>query len=154
MNQYHPIEAQTSANLPLLMSSLVSRLGRETVRGLTGLRLGAQGARVLVFLLEQSGLRCSALAQAVGLEATALSHLLRSLADQGLIERERARNDNRSIEVRLTQKGREVARRCQEIGGQSEKHLMAGMSEQELLQLHGLLLRMSANMDAAERRAG
>jgi DNA-binding MarR family transcriptional regulator len=55
--------------------------------------------------------------------------------------------------VRLTQKGREIAKRCQEIGGQSERHLIAGISEQELMQLHAVLLRMSANMDAAERRS-
>jgi DNA-binding MarR family transcriptional regulator len=153
MNQHSHIEAQASANLPLLMSALVSRLGRETVRGLTGLRLGAQGARVLVYLVEQSGLRCSSLAAAVGLEATALSHLLRSLSDQGLIERERARGDNRSIEVRLTAKGREVALRCQEIGGNAERHLMMGLNEQDVAQLHEILRRMSANLDAAERAA-
>ena len=131
------------------MSSVAARFGRESLRGLSGGKFGVQGARVLTFLLEQEGLRCSSLANAIGLEATALSHLLRSLADQDLIARNRAQSDQRTIEVSLTPKGRDLAMQCRAMNLQMESILIKGLGEADLQSLHGILTRMSANLDAA-----
>ena len=143
------VEDQGGSSLWLLMSSVATRFGRETLRGLTGCKLGMQGARVLIHLLEQEGLRCSSLANAVGLEATALSHLLRSLADQGLIQRARASKDQRSIEVSLTPRGREVAEQCRAVNAQTENLLVAGLDQSDVQNLHAILMRMSANLEPA-----
>ena len=147
MDQQISVEYQARQSLWLLMSNVASRFGRETLRGLTGCKLGMQGARVLIHLLEQEGLRCSSLANAVGLEATALSHLLRSLADQGLIQRARASADQRSIEVTLTAKGRDVAQQCREVSARTETLLMEGIDQDDVLNLHAILMRMSANLE-------
>jgi hypothetical protein len=146
MGRQISIEDQGGSSLWLLMSSVATRFGRETLRGLTGCKLGMQGARVLIHLLEQEGLRCSSLANAVGLEATALSHLLRSLADQGLIHRARASRDQRSIEVSLTPKGRDVAKQCRQVNAQTENLLVAGIDQTDVQNLHAILMRMSANL--------
>ena len=148
MDQPLCVETQVRSSLWLLMSSVATRFGRETLRGLTGCKLGMQGARVLIHLLEQEGLRCSSLANAVGLEATALSHLMRSLANQGLIQRARASIDQRGVEVSLTDKGREVAQLCREVNTRTESLLVAGLDQGDVQNLHAILSRMSANLDA------
>ena len=149
MGQQVAVENHVRSSLWLLMSSVSTRFGRETLRGLTGCKLGMQGARVLIHLLEQEGLRCSSLANAVGLEATALSHLMRSLADQGLIQRARASKDQRSIEVSLTTRGREVAEQCRAVNAQTENQLVAGLDQADVQNLHAILTRMSANLEPA-----
>ena len=149
MGRQYPVGDQSNASLWLLMSSVASRFGRETLRGVTGCKLGVQGARVLIYLLEQEGLRCSSLANAVGLEATALSHLLRSLTDQGLIVRARAPNDQRSIEVSLTPRGREVAEQCRALNEQTASLLIDGLDQKAVQTLHAVLMRMNANLEAA-----
>jgi DNA-binding MarR family transcriptional regulator len=148
MDQSLIIETRVRSSLWLLMSSVASRFGRETLRGLTGCKLGMQGARVLIHLLEQEGLRCSSLANAVGLEATALSHLMRSLAEQGLIHRARASGDQRGVEVSLTEKGREVAQMCRQVNVRTEELLVAGLEQGDVQNLHAILSRMSANLEA------
>ena len=149
MGRQYPVEDQANSSLWLLMSSVATRFGRETLRGVTGCKLGVQGARVLIYLLEQEGLRCSSLANAVGLEATALSHLLRSLTGQGLIVRARAPKDQRSIEVSLTDRGREVAEQCRALNAQTASLLIDGLDQKDVQTLHAVLTRMNANLEAA-----
>jgi DNA-binding MarR family transcriptional regulator len=149
MGRQSLVEDPSNASLWLLMSSVATRFGRETLRGVTGCKLGVQGARVLIYLLEQEGLRCSSLANAVGLEATALSHLLRSLTDQGLIVRARAPKDQRSIEVSLTDRGREVAQQCRAMNAQTATLLIDGLDQKDVQTLHTVLMRMNANLEAA-----
>lgn len=148
MDQPIFIETQVKSSLWLLMSSVATRFGRETIRGLTGCKIGMQGARVLIHLLEQEGLRCASLATAVGLEATALSHLMRSLANQGLIQRARSSGDQRGVEVSLTNRGREVAQMCRQANARTEELLMAGLEKADVQNLHDILSRMSANLEA------
>ena len=154
MDQPLSVETQVKPSLWLLMSSVATRFGRETIRGLTGCKIGMQGARVLIHLLEQEGLRCASLATAVGLEATALSHLMRSLANQGLIQRTRASADQRGIEVSLTPKGREIAQMCREVNAQTEELLMTGLNQADVQNLHATLSRMSANLETTAANSG
>jgi len=141
-------EEQAASNLWLLMSNVATRFGRESLRGLNGCKFGMQGARVLIQLLDQGAQSCSALAVAVGLEATALSHLLRSLADQDLIQRARAASDQRTIEVSLTTKGADVAQQCRALNIQTQSVLVEGLEAADLQSLHAILMRMTANLDA------
>ena len=138
---------QANAGLWLLMSSLTARCGREALRGLDGCKLGMQGARVLTHLVERDGQSCSSLAAAVGLEPTALSHLLRALTDQGLITRARSQGDRRTIEVTLTPHGRQMADQCRAMNARMESLLVAGIPRAEVQHLHAVLARMSANLD-------
>jgi DNA-binding MarR family transcriptional regulator len=141
------------ASLSLLMNSVVSRLSREAVKDLAELGLNVQSARILILLLEKDRLRCSAIAMFVGLEATALSHLLRALADQGLVIRERVKEDNRAVEVRLTPKGRQLARSCREVDIENQRVLFDGFQGDELERFTDYLARMSDNLKNLRQRA-
>jgi DNA-binding MarR family transcriptional regulator len=85
----------------------------------------------------------------VGLEATALSHLLRSLAAQDLIQRARAASDQRSIEVRLTSWGRDVAEQCRSVNARTASLLVDGLDQKDVQTLHSILTRMNANLETA-----
>jgi DNA-binding MarR family transcriptional regulator len=149
MGRQQSVEDQAEASLWQLMSSVTNRFGREALRGLTGCKLGMQGARVLTCLLEKEPLCCSDLANAVGLEATALSHLLRSLAAQDLIQRARTASDQRSIEVRLTSWGRDVAEQCRSVNARTASLLVDGLDQKDVQTLHSILTRMNANLETA-----
>ena len=148
MGRQSQVEDEARANLWLLLSSVATRFGREAQRGLAGCKLSMQGMRVLIYLLERQGLRCSSLANAVGLESTALSHLMRALADQGLITRTRATRDQRSIEVCLTPAGQLMAEQCRAANARTENLLFAGLDQLEVQTLHILLTQMNANLEA------
>lgn len=135
-----------------MMNSIVARLSRDCVKDLADLGLNVQSARVLILLLERGRVRCSAIAQSVGIEATALSHLLRALADQQLVVRERVKEDNRAVEVRLTPKGRHLARSCRSLDIDQQRVLLAGARDEEIERFTAMLARMSDNLKGRRLR--
>ena len=141
------------ASLTVLMNSVVARISRETFKDLSDLGLNVQSARVLIILLERTFMRCSTLARDVGLEATALSHLLRVLAEQGLVVRERVKEDNRAVEVRLTPKGRTLARSCRSVDLDKQKMLLKGVDPKDIERFTALLCRMSENLNDTRGRS-
>jgi DNA-binding MarR family transcriptional regulator len=152
--QQQEVFASDAASLTLLMNSVIARISRETFKDLSELGLNVQSARVLILLLERNGLRCSALARHVGLEATALSHLLRLLADQGLVTRERVKEDNRAVEVRLTPKGLQLARTCRSVDLDKQRILLKGVDPRDIEHFTALLSRMSDNLNEPRERNG
>jgi DNA-binding MarR family transcriptional regulator len=151
--QQNDVVSLDQASLTLLMNSVVARVSRESFKDLSDLGLNVQSARVLILLLERTSARCSPLARDVGLEATALSHLLRVLAEQGLIVRDRVKEDNRAVEVRLTQKGRSLARTCRSVDLDKQKVLLKGVDPKEIERFTALLCRMSENLNEIRVRS-
>ena len=148
------IVSSDKSSLTLLMNSVIARISREAFKELSDLGLNVQSARVLILLLERNSMRCSVLARDVGLEATALSHLLRMLGEQGLVVRSRVKEDNRAVEVSLTQKGRQMARSCKNVDLDKQKVLLKGVDPKDVEQFTSLLYRMSANLNEVKMRNG
>jgi DNA-binding MarR family transcriptional regulator len=71
-----------------------------------GLRLPEM--RVLMRLLNGGDMRVGDLAQQTSIEASALSHILKRLSNNGWVTRTRSPEDNRTVLVSLTPKGREL----------------------------------------------
>jgi DNA-binding MarR family transcriptional regulator len=127
-------------------------LNNLAARDLAKLGIAPQGARALVILLQFPQLRCALLSRLLGLEATALSHLLRALSRDHLIVRDRVENDNRAVEVRLTSQGARIAKACRELALAHERQLLSGLDPQELAALDRILARLSDNVTPAARR--
>ena len=72
-----------------------------------GLRLPEM--RVLMRLLNGGDMRVGDLALQTSIEASALSHILKRLSNDGWLTRTRSVEDNRTVVVSLTPKGRELA---------------------------------------------
>jgi MarR family transcriptional regulator, organic hydroperoxide resistance regulator len=139
------------ASIPLLLNGVLAELNMLSAKELTRLGLTPQSARALLVLLHYSQMRCSSMARLLGLEATALSHLLRALARKQLIIRNRVENDNRAVEVRLSEKGRRVAQACNAATGAYERKLLTGLDTNELELLQRILTKMRDNIEPLRR---
>jgi DNA-binding MarR family transcriptional regulator len=134
------------SNIPLLLNNVLSGLNSLSAKDLALLGLTAQSARALMVLSHYAHLRCSRLSRLLGLEATALSHLLRALARKQLIIRNRVENDNRAVEVCLSDKGKRIARACRTATQAYERRLLFGLDSDELVMLQRILGKMSENV--------
>jgi DNA-binding MarR family transcriptional regulator len=146
------MKSQRLTNIPLVINRVLSGLNNLAARDLAKLGVAPQGARALVILLQYPELRCALLSRLLGLEATALSHLLRVLSRGRLIVRDRVENDNRAVEVRLTPQGARIAKACRELALAHERQLLNGLDPQELAMLDRILARLSDNVTPAARR--
>lgn len=93
-------------------------------------------------LLNHPGIRPGALSERTAVDNSTLSHMLRRLEQAGLLVRERATDDERSVSLHLTRKGRVVAGFCQESSFRHEANLLRPLSAEEAAQLRRLLLRL------------
>jgi DNA-binding MarR family transcriptional regulator len=139
-------------NIPLQMNRVLVGLNNLTTRDLADLEITPQAARALVVLLQHGELRCALMARLLGLEATALSHLLRTMNRDQLIVRNRVDNDNRAVEVALTAQGARVARDCQNLALAQERQLLDGLAPGELAELQRILNKLCDNVTPPERR--
>lgn len=100
--------AQREQSALLLARTLVDRT-RALYRELE-LRTGApvQAHRALAGIAANPGIPASQLADSLGMQRSALSHLLRALAKQGWIERRRSDDDQRSVRLFVTAAGNGV----------------------------------------------
>jgi MarR family transcriptional regulator, organic hydroperoxide resistance regulator len=139
-------------NIPLQINRVLAGLNTLTARDLTELEITPQTARALVVLLQHQQLRCALMARLLGLEATALSHLLRAMSRDQLIVRSRVDNDNRAVEVALTAQGTRTAKACQDLALAHEQQLLEGLAPGELAELDRILAKLCDNVTPPERR--
>ncbi|MFC5707720.1 MarR family winged helix-turn-helix transcriptional regulator [Aeromonas eucrenophila] len=83
----------------------------------------------------------TALYQSAMLTSGAMTARLDKLAERGLIERQAAPSDRRSLLVCLTQEGRELIERAVERHVANERRLLAPLTQAEQAQLAALLKR-------------
>jgi MarR family transcriptional regulator, organic hydroperoxide resistance regulator len=129
-----------------MLNEVAARYVKQAARDYAMLGVTPQMARIVMKLIEYPKLRCSELAERAKLDPTALSHTLRALEANNLVARRRGRKDSRSVEVRLTQKGRNVALQCKEIEEEQERTMLNGVADEEIQQLSGLLYRICDNI--------
>lgn len=128
------------------LTSLASRLNREQSRDVARLGLSLQGARLLSLLLERDSWRCAGLSDALDLDAPTLSHLLRALVDRDLVSRERARDDNRSVVVKLSAEGQRLAEICRDIEAERRRVLFEGVDDAEIARVTDMLGRIDTRL--------
>ena len=89
-------------------------------------------ARILVLLLEYKEMRAGELVELLVLPQSTISTQLLALHKRQLISRRRSRQDNRSVIVRLTEKGIVVAQDCNELSIQVQQKIVEMFAEHEL----------------------
>jgi DNA-binding MarR family transcriptional regulator len=106
----------------------------------------------LLALWERDGLSVGELGERLFLDSGTLTPLLKRLQAAGLIERERASDDERRVHVRLSAAGRALQRRAQAVPRQLAE--ASGCSAAELESLTRRLQQLRTEvLDAARRRA-
>lgn len=104
--------------------------------------------RVMAALLEDGEQRLGDLARITSIELSTLSRIAAAMQGRGLVTRRRSGQDARAVLVALTPEGREQAETIVPLAVDWENAAVAGMSEDEVRTLKGLLHRMCGNMVA------
>jgi DNA-binding MarR family transcriptional regulator len=72
------------------------------------------------------------------------------LSERGLVERVRSAEDRRNYEIRLTPAGRKVLAELRERAREHGERFYAPLNADERAQLHSLLAKLAAGLDAGE----
>ncbi|WP_227981648.1 MarR family winged helix-turn-helix transcriptional regulator [Nocardia spumae] len=102
---------------------------------------------VMLVLWERDGRGVGELCDALALDSGTLSPLLKRLEQAELIERVRATDDERRVEIRLTGRGHALRERACDIPGHMAE--ATGMTVEELVTLRETLVRMTIALNAA-----
>lgn len=94
------------------------------------------------------------LARAIGVEGPTLTRQLDALEAAGLAERRRDEQDRRAIRVVPTPRGRAQFRRLAKAAGDFDERIRSGISDREIVELRGLLTRISENAVRASTEIG
>lgn len=116
---------------------------RRVEEGLRQCGLTRIGWCILLAVEEEGKRNPSDIAKFVGIDRTATSRALRQLEADGLIRREMGREDRRTTEVSVTEKGRDCVQRTLPLCQSAMTHFHAKMSETELDELKRLLGKLA-----------
>lgn len=94
---------------------------------------------VLLTLLHHGPMTTSELARIIGVRQPTAHRVVANLVDDGIVER---RGDGRSVELRLTRRGRTGARRSQRRRAETVEALLGALDAEELDQLDTLVSRV------------
>ncbi|PXX99731.1 transcriptional regulator SlyA [Halomonas sp. LBP4] len=92
------------------------------------------------------------LARAIGVEAPSLVRTLDQLSEQGLIARQPCDQDRRTKRVYLTPEATPLLERIDAVVTQARTEMLAGLSDEDVEQLAGLLSRIEDNGLAIQAR--
>jgi len=101
---------------------------------------------ILGLLWEQDGRTQGELVAALGLRPPTVTKMLRRMEGSGFISRAPDPDDRRLVRVYLTPAGRAIREAVDAIRRQLAQESLAGLSEEELRLLGGLLRRMCLNL--------
>ena len=101
---------------------------------------------ILMKLAREDGITQRELVKDSRMTAPTISVALRSLEQEGLVERRGDEDDMRAVRVYLTEKGREIDRMNRNRIQCVDEIMMRGLSESEQQTLMKLLLRMRENL--------
>lgn len=108
----------------------------------------SEGRFVLLFLLDAAadGLAPNALAERAGVTRATVTGLLDGLEREALVERHADAGDRRALSIRLTRKGKRVAKAVFEQHGRWIAGLFGNLSASERRQLSNLLDKVAGNL--------
>ena len=89
------------------------------------------------------------LAAALFLDGSSIVRILHNLEAAGLIARQEDPDDRRAKAVVVTAKGRDLARRIEQISRDKETELLAGISNEDVATVRRVLAQICAQLDSA-----
>ncbi|MBA3260969.1 MAG: MarR family transcriptional regulator [Thermoleophilaceae bacterium] len=88
------------------------------------------------------------LSRRTGIDPSTMVARMDMLYDRGLVERKRRPDDRRSYEIRLSPSGRKVLTDLRERAREHGEHFFTSLTQAERKQLHELLAKLAASLDA------
>ncbi|MGM8365000.1 MarR family winged helix-turn-helix transcriptional regulator [Virgibacillus sp. W0181] len=129
-----------------LLQTLNKQTRRKYAEKFRDINLHVGQESALCVLWEEDGITQTELRKQIGCEASTLSNMLRKLEQNNIVYRKQAENDARSINVFLTQKGKELQEPVSKIWETQQTKLLEGILPEELLLMRRILQQMTSNM--------
>lgn len=139
-----PIRLEDQLCFSLYSTSLV--VGRLYKPLLDGLGITYPQYLVLSALWESDGLSIGAIAARLDLEPSTITPLVKRLEAASLVSRTRSAEDERSVRVNLTDRGKALSEQSRCLG--EALFAKAGMTAQEMIALNREVLRLRAALTA------
>lgn len=106
--------------------------------------------RVMSALLDEGEQRLGDLSRITAIELSTLSRITAAMDRAGLVNRRRSGEDARAVLITLSKEGRRMAEAIVPKALQWESAAIAGMSEDEVKTLKGLLQRIYGNVEGQD----
>ncbi|MGB6119296.1 MAG: MarR family transcriptional regulator [Mesorhizobium sp.] len=142
---------QDYLSVQFLIYQIAARFSAASTASYKEHGLNLFGVRVLVYLGRHSAATVGELSKATSIDQPTLSHLLKRMAADKLVTKRRQRHDNRTVQVRLTPEGQQIAERCMALTAEHEKRLLSSLSTEEVETLKGMLERIFESIDDDSR---
>jgi len=135
-------------HLVMRLSRLMSRYAEARIQPLG---TGIAGYPVLNLLSAEGEMSQKQLTERLGVEQSSMAQLLGRLERDGFVARRKDPNDGRSSLVGLTTKAVDTLPAINGIMNEGNDLIVAGMTDEEIDAVIGLMKRMLANLETADR---
>lgn len=126
-------------NIGVLIHTVDLEISQYLKKQLAPYRLAPEQYLVLALLREEEGLSQNQIAEQLGKDKSGIARMIASLEDKGFIRRSGGSQDRRSVEVYLTDQGRELGQTLESIHIAAREILSKGLTEEETSELRRLL---------------
>lgn len=136
---------------PSMLINQLSKLFNDQMRQKTEAMGMAEGWRRMLFhLAHNESLTQLELARKTHLSTPAVSVTLQKMEAEGMVSRQPDPKDQRAIQVRLTEAGREADRKVVNAIHETENTMLRGITEQEIAAIRPVLEKMYDNLTDGE----
>lgn len=140
--------------VPYLLSRAGVSLANNVSRELDGFGVSLPMWRVMAALLDEGEQRLGDLARLTAIELSTLSRIAAAMEARNLVTRRRSGQDARAVIIALTAEGRAKTESIVPRALDWESMAVAGMSEDEVRVLKGLLHRLYGNVAGPDPLSG
>jgi DNA-binding MarR family transcriptional regulator len=137
-------------SFPYLLNRVGVRMGELFVRRIAPYGVTLPMYRVLASLWETGDQRLGDLAAQTTVEVSTLSRLIGEMKRKGLVSRRRCEDNERTVAINLTAKGRALAEELMPIAQHFEDVAVRDFSADEVARIKTVLATVYSNLDAIE----
>jgi DNA-binding MarR family transcriptional regulator len=137
-------------SFPYLLNRVGVRMGELFVRRIASYDVTLPMYRVLASLWETGDRRLGDLAAATTVEVSTLSRLIGEMKRKGLVSRRRCADNERTVAINLTAKGRALAEELMPIAQHFEDVAVRDFSADEVARIKTVLSTVYSNLDVIE----
>jgi len=102
--------------------------------------------KLLKFLLENDSVLIKDIVLALDIRPSSISQLIGKLEHRSLVQRVVDKDDKRARRISLTEKGRVLAERIEDLHAGVSKNILDGLTPEEQQQLSGLLKKLNTSL--------
>lgn len=141
------VSFELTDHLPYLFKHIHSQLEVASAGQLAKFGVNVAVWRILAVLWSHDDISHRELAHLTSIEVSTLSRVSKTVQRDGLIRRKRTKEDQRTVRVTLTEKGRELAQAIIPSAIRSQEEMFANLSAKDTQTLIALLHKVVENLN-------